>query len=203
MSAEGRKKSYLLGHALARIQASKLMGCALEKCGLVFEEKGKPQFKNENWYVSISHSNSFIYCGIAQVPIGIDGEGVREKGSEEKLAQRYYSSEENKRLCVLNKVDQIRYFYAIWSIKEAFYKACNLGLMAVFSQFTLDEIKPECWKLKPAQKDVWDEASIQIESGLVHPSERASIVALTKKPIEVCWMEIKADELMDQYEVFT
>ncbi|MCB6994519.1 hypothetical protein LI177_13610 [bacterium 210820-DFI.6.37] len=64
---------------------------------VVFEENGKPYFRNNETYFSISHSRDICAVSIADVPTGVDVEQVK-KNYHRSLIMRTLSINEKKYL---------------------------------------------------------------------------------------------------------
>ncbi len=105
---------------------------------------GKPYLKMyPEILFSISPSNDWIICALADTQVGID---VEEKIYEiDGLAERFYSKEEYEyvdSLCDLTKYDE---FIKIWTLKESYIKCIGKGMSIPLNLFgfkcSQDEIK--------------------------------------------------------------
>lgn len=86
---------------------------------VVFEENGKPYFRNNETYFSISHSRDICAVSIADVPTGVDVEQVK-KNYHRSLIMRTLSINEK------NIFDGD--FTKIWCYKECIAKLTGHGL---------------------------------------------------------------------------
>jgi len=85
-------------------------------CGaqVYYEKSGKPQ--SDGVFFSVSHSDGLCAIAIADGPIGLDIERLREFPSRESFAERYFS--ENERAAARDLVG----FFGVWTKKEACFK---------------------------------------------------------------------------------
>lgn len=128
-----------------------------------YGEAGKPFVENAKApQFNLSHSGSWAALAIcADDPIGIDIETIRP--IEERIAERFFSSEEVRRLSSLPSDGQLAGFFRCWTRKEAVVKARGGGLnipLDTFSVSVKDERYPTmlhvdgetpeetaCWKM--------------------------------------------------------
>ena len=101
-----------------------------EKCGIpeneiIFSKNGfgKPFAVNADIRFSISHCESFVVCAVSDNEIGIDIERIRDI--------RFRAAE---KFCTENEINYIgnnlKRFFEIWTLKEAFFKCKGTGLGA-------------------------------------------------------------------------
>lgn len=97
------------------------------------EKMSKPLFFN------LSHSQNKLVLAIGRHEfLGIDIEyGLRPRRVE-KIAKRYFSSSEIAGFDVLEKEQVQRRFYDLWSLKEAYIKACGMGLAIPLDHFSFN-----------------------------------------------------------------
>lgn len=113
--------------------------CGIDKCDIMHTDSGKPYL--ENAVFSFSHSDTLAACAVVTdikkedylyfegdpAEIGIDVEILKEdKERHQKIAERYFSKEEIKRL--EDAQNYSREFLKIWTKKEAFIKCTGNGL---------------------------------------------------------------------------
>ena len=86
-------------------------------------ENGKPMLPEESGlFVSISHSADAVAVALADSPVGIDVEEMREPLTEKKreILERFFSGEDIKKA----KEDKSgKEFYLFWTRREAAFKA--------------------------------------------------------------------------------
>ena len=79
-----------------------------------YDKNGKPHA--DGVFFSVSHSDGLCAVAIADEPIGLDIERMREFSSRESFAERYFS--ENERAAASDLVG----FFGVWTKKEAYFK---------------------------------------------------------------------------------
>ena len=79
-----------------------------------YGENGKPHA--DGVFFSVSHSDGLCAVAIANEPIGLDIERLREFPLRESFAERYFS--ENERAQARDEVG----FFTVWTKKEAYFK---------------------------------------------------------------------------------
>lgn len=85
---------------------------------IIFNENGKPLFKEINIYFNISHSEELVACAISSKNIGIDIEKIQSKKTS--LINYICNEEELKQIeTSLNKEQE---FIEIWTKKESYIK---------------------------------------------------------------------------------
>lgn len=75
-------------------------------------------------YFSISHSSGIVCVAISDIEIGIDIEEVLPLKNE-KIIKKVFNKEELNSYLSLNEIDRLKYFYEIWTKKEASFKSQN------------------------------------------------------------------------------
>lgn len=92
---------------------------------------------------NISHSGEFIICAISKSnQVGIDVEEIKEIPAEEFTGE--FSAME---IAAIVEDKSFRYFYTLWTQKEAFLKAIGKGLNVPLNQVAITENKI-CWEGK-------------------------------------------------------
>jgi len=108
-----------------------------------FNNLGKPFLKNTDTrtalYFNITHARGLAllaFCHSAEV--GIDIEYTERSANFQKLAQRFFSPQENIELATINNDQYPIHFFRLWTRKEAFVKAVGTGLGFPLSAFTIN-----------------------------------------------------------------
>lgn len=78
----------------------------------------KPYLRGAELHFNLSHSGRYAACVIADRPVGVDIQMVREYS--ESLAERCFTPEERKTLSAAEEPD--RAFTALWTLKESYLK---------------------------------------------------------------------------------
>lgn len=111
---ESDRRQTLAGRILLRRGIFELFG--LKEYNITYNPNGKPEL--DFCHFSISHSGDLVICAIADVPIGIDIEPIKEM----RKAKHYpfFTADEAERInCSQNPSDM---FLRLWTQKEAYVK---------------------------------------------------------------------------------
>ena len=96
-------------------------------------QNGKPYLKNiPDLYFSISHSEEYVACVMADYVVGADIQNMKEI-DREKVARRMLHTKENQSLS-----ENALSFFTCWSAKEAYVKMTGEGLSKDFRELVLD-----------------------------------------------------------------
>lgn len=101
-------------------------------------EHGKPALLgHESLQFNLSHTNGLIALAVAlDKPVGIDVEHLSRQTDIAKMAERYFSLEESRALLALPVASWNDRFYDLWTLKEAYLKACGTGLRTPLHAFS-------------------------------------------------------------------
>lgn len=86
---------------------------------VAFKENGKPYFKEERVYFSLSHSRGLCAVAVSDCPVGVDIEIVKESYNPKMI---------ERSLCDNEKAIYDGDFTRIWSRKEAVAKMTGIGI---------------------------------------------------------------------------
>lgn len=114
---------HLAGRKLLAKMFFELTGRELPE--IYFGVRGKPYFKNSEWFFSISHTNNHVFCAISKSEIGIDAEELDRKVNL-SIAKRILSSEELAEF--EDQSNQKEALLKFWVMKEAYLKYTGTGL---------------------------------------------------------------------------
>lgn len=88
-------------------------------------------------HYNLSHSNGRVALAVAAEPmLGVDIEGSVRPRRVSRIANRYFAPLEAEALLRLHGEAQRERFYELWTLKEAYIKACGLGLAIPLNQFS-------------------------------------------------------------------
>ncbi|MBT3530664.1 MAG: 4'-phosphopantetheinyl transferase superfamily protein [Gammaproteobacteria bacterium] len=139
---ERNRKQLLLGRYLLRTVLSRYHP-AIDPDQWLFitNEYGKPEIapqqQKEGLFFNISHSGSRLVLAISRFSsIGIDVEFSAKKRRVEKIAHRFFSATEAGSMLALKEGNWLSRFYELWTLKEAYIKACGLGLAIPLQDFS-------------------------------------------------------------------
>ena len=143
------RKQLLLGRMLIRSVLSRYIE-TIEPASWQFQynDYGKPSIHKAQQsiplFFNLSHSANRLILAVAGFSeLGVDIEACLKPRRVERIADRYFSKQEAKELLSLDKAEQLSRFYDLWTLKEAYIKACGLGLAIPLQQFTYSFLDAE------------------------------------------------------------
>ena len=103
-------------------------------------KNGKPELLIETaLQFNLTHTNGLIALAVMQVDVvGIDVEYLSRQADIEKLAARYFARDEAEALLALPVEQWNTRFYDLWTLKEAYLKACGTGLRTPLQEFSFN-----------------------------------------------------------------
>jgi 4'-phosphopantetheinyl transferase len=85
---------------------------------------------------NLSHTRGLVCCAVTVGrAVGLDAEGLTEIPNSLELAKRCFAPEEFTLLTNTTAVERNNVFARIWTLKEAFVKACGFGLSLPLDEF--------------------------------------------------------------------
>lgn len=138
------KNSFLLTRALSRsILSHYVADVDPADWQFVANDYGKPQIAAPRLltpiYFNISHSANKLVMALSRHDgIGVDVETTKKTRETLKIGHRYFSEQEHRELCEQPKELVNDRFYDLWTLKEAYIKACGMGLAISLQQFSFD-----------------------------------------------------------------
>jgi len=104
-----------------------------------YNKYGKPRVANVEIEFNLSHSGEWAILAIGTLPLGVDLEFFSARPYH-GIANSLFSEQEQSALSRLPKKIMPLAFFNIWVQKEAFIKACGMGLAYPTQQFTVSEL---------------------------------------------------------------
>lgn len=135
------KHQYLVTRALVRNVLSKyLQGVPPEDIKFTTNKHKKPYVSPEQLafplQFNISHSDKMIVMAVsAGNEIGVDVEYLDRDNSVFDIAERFFTENEYQHLKALPDEQQNKRFFSLWTLKEAYIKACGKGLYIPLDEF--------------------------------------------------------------------
>lgn len=132
---------YLLAHGLIRIILSKYCAIDPKIWKFTYNEYGRPEIKyariNHNLRFSLSRTRNLVgFLIVNSIDCGIDVEEVKSFKDLKLISEKILSIHEQMMLKKLNLNDQLRKFFSLWTLKEAFIKAKGKGLSIPLNSFS-------------------------------------------------------------------
>jgi 4'-phosphopantetheinyl transferase len=117
---------WLLRTCLARYGAQSAQQLQFQRT-----DKGKPYLMHGDVHFSLTHSGHWVLLAVGKVAvIGVDIEAAKPARDLIGIATHYYHPQELAHLQTLAGTRQHHYFYRLWTLKEAFFKALGTGISA-------------------------------------------------------------------------
>lgn len=124
--------------ALARSALAEVTGVAAHAISLAEGPSGKPSMINGPHH-NVSRTDALVAVVVdTDTPVGIDIERVRESRRLGAVMQRRFSNEERQLVADHDGDAALRWFFQVWTRKEAAIKACGLGVGALTDLRTVD-----------------------------------------------------------------
>ncbi len=98
-------------------------------------EIGNPELRGRVSF-NIAHTEGLIVIALCcNGTVGVDVENLSRIARAGALARRYFSASEAAALHALPQSQQLRRFLDLWTLKEAYIKACGMGLAIALDSF--------------------------------------------------------------------
>jgi len=98
-----------------------------------FDSNGKPEV--EGIFFNLSHSKNMVICAVSDKAVGCDIEHISK--APEKVADRFFSQEEQMHLFQYSGEERNKEFYRLWTMKESYMKMTGEGMSLALNQFEL------------------------------------------------------------------
>ncbi|KTD24361.1 phosphopantetheinyl transferase [Legionella lansingensis] len=137
------QRRFTVAHAMLRAILARYLGESADALVITYGPHGKPQVRNScHLEFNLSHSGDLALLAIGQhLPLGIDLEFFSARPYE-GIAKYLFSKNEVAAFCSLpNYLTPVAFFH-LWTQKEAFIKACGLGLSYPTKTFSVPVIMP-------------------------------------------------------------
>lgn len=127
-----RRREYLLSRWLVRQHLAAELGAHPSDLEIAYPPGRAPRCADTPRYIGISHSGPASLSLIATRPgAGCDIETIRERRfTPQRLADAHFDPAEARALRAAPPDERLAVFHRLWTLKEAYLKACGLGLAA-------------------------------------------------------------------------
>ncbi len=128
---------FILSRAFLRIALGQYLQIGPSEVGFHIAEHGKPELaKERGLHFNLSHTDGETVIAVTRAGrVGVDVERIRENMDPLQLATRFFSSTEAEWLRSQSADQRFAAFFACWTAKEAYVKACGAGLSAPLDSF--------------------------------------------------------------------
>ena len=134
-SIERKQIETLFSHMIAKRELAKILNCNIEEVIFTYNENSKPFIKgNDTLFFNISHSGDYVAIAVANSPVGVDIEKIREI-NKSVINRVCCESEQN---FLKHSDDVSRDFIKLWTLKEAISKANGTGIVDGMKNYHFD-----------------------------------------------------------------
>lgn len=104
---------------------------------------GKPRLEDSDVRFNVSHSHGMAMIATTRGrEVGCDIERIDPSFADDKIPERFFSPYEVAALRALPASDQCEAFFRCWTRKEAFIKACGMGMSLALDSFDVSLGRP-------------------------------------------------------------
>jgi 4'-phosphopantetheinyl transferase len=138
---EHSKHQHVVAHGLKRLALSRLSGADPRAWTFAAGEHGKPSITGPDRALSfnLSHTDGLVAVLVAGGgEVGVDVEDTERRTDYLAIADRFFSAAEVAALRALPPAGWKARFFEIWTLKEAYLKACGAGLALPLASFWFD-----------------------------------------------------------------
>ncbi len=137
---EWRQNAFIVGRGLLRAILGQYLDLAPQHLRFIYGENGKPSIEQSELardiQFNVSHSHELaLYAFVQHYAVGIDIEYISTLPELTAIVDSFFSVQEKKNFRALSQDEQTKAFFAAWTRKEAYLKACSNGLAMPLSQF--------------------------------------------------------------------
>ena len=126
------RHEYLVTRALVRTALSRYLPVGPEKWVFEISEGGRPEIASPSapgLRFNISHTRGVVACLVTDsIDAGVDVENTERSLDCQGLAERRFAPEEAVELSTGPAEGKQRHFFGLWTLKEAYLKACGHGI---------------------------------------------------------------------------
>jgi 4'-phosphopantetheinyl transferase len=155
-------------HVFKRNVLARHLKCKARDVGIDIEPDRRPilsHYAPEQIDFNLSHSRDWVIVAVSENlnRVGVDIEFQRADLDYAGMAERVFSTAEQKQLASLKGHARQSYFYRIWTIKESISKALGLGMKIGFGKIDINiEGKQLVLKSIPSQNKDWQIVSFEL-----------------------------------------
>ena len=135
------RRRFARAHAGARAILGAYLGVEPADVAIVVDEAGKPRLDPQRHPMALrfnlAHSHGLAVLAVSYSEIGIDLEFQRSPTDSDAVVRRYFSRNESAAYFALPRALRAGAFFAAWTLKEAYLKACGDGLRRRLDSFSV------------------------------------------------------------------
>jgi 4'-phosphopantetheinyl transferase len=181
----GHRDEFVVNRATLRILLAGYMADAPERIAFEYSTRGKPSVRNAGGLrFNLSHTAGRAAIALARErEVGIDVERIRSQYDAQKIAQRFFSEQEQKLLQELSGQKLADAFFRCWTRKEAYIKARGEGLSCPLYQFDVSLAEDQPASLMSTRPDP-EEAKRWLLYDLPLAAGYAAALAVAAAPLQ-------------------
>lgn len=204
------RKQLLLGRVLMRVALSRYDGTlAPEDWRFDHNDYGKPALgagqDASRLRFNLSHSGERVVFAVTRGrELGVDIERAEKERRVLAIADRYFSASELAELQALPDESQQSRFYELWTLKEAYIKACGMGLAIELHHFSYSFPQPEgiAIAFDPRRADRADAWRLwQLDAGPDYWLALAARTAIAEQPLHLVSWDLKSFDRVVESDV--
>jgi len=138
---EPDRRRGLMARVLARTALAHYTGVEPAALRFTRDRLGKPELVDpaeSGLSFNLSHTGELVLCGVSgKGDVGVDAERLDRTLDFLPLARRFFAAEEAAALEAVPPARRQRAFFELWTLKEAFVKACGRGLSMPLNHFAI------------------------------------------------------------------
>jgi 4'-phosphopantetheinyl transferase len=141
--------AFVVAHGLLRMALSRHASVTPEAWTFSADSYGKPSIATpaSTLGFSLSHTRGLVACAVSRSrPLGVDVEDASRPAPLE-VAERYFVDAERRDILATEPERRGRRFFEYWTLKEAFVKACGLGLSLPLDRFEFRRDAGGAWRI--------------------------------------------------------
>lgn len=132
------RRRFRNARALLRLILSRYLHCKAEDIRFAYNQYGKPEVHSQQLLqFNVSHTGDWGLVAVGKThALGVDIEQYSARPYQ-GIAEHLFSAQEQETLQSINLGQKPWLFFNIWAQKEAFIKACGLGLFYPGNEFSV------------------------------------------------------------------
>jgi 4'-phosphopantetheinyl transferase len=181
------RRRYLVGRGVLRMLVGHCLGTLADGLRFDYSARGKPHVAGPLQF-NVSHSGQLVLIAVTlDRAVGIDVERIRADIGVNAIAARFYSATESKSLSMLAAHERHEAFFALWTRKEAYLKACGHGLSVPLDQIEVSFLPEDQPRLLAVRHDAAEAARWTLRQLDVGHGYKAAIAAEGSDWALRCW----------------
>lgn len=163
---EKDRKSYTVGHTALRDILSRYTGGSPAALNFLAAKRGKPYLPDHpDIRFNLSDSGEFALVAVARArEVGVDIERIRAERPTQGIAERFFAPAEVRELMETPEDRRVAAFFAGWSRKEAYMKACGEGMHIPLNSFVVS-LGEDAIIRKADDRERWSICALEAPTG--------------------------------------